>query len=86
MRVNWGNQLAAAGVANEINVQDTPEWVRYRQLYKHFCIQGVKMEYKPYTFSTGITNVVSEELLVGSSIDGTAVDTTNIRLAVDFKC
>ncbi len=44
------------------------------------------MEYKPYDFNMGTVNIISEELLVGSSIDGTALDTTSIRLAVDFHC
>lgn len=85
MKVRWGNQLLAPSV-NTLTIQDCPEWVRYRQLYKKFCIQGLKMEYKPWTYQMGATDVVSEELLVGSSVDGTDPNATNIRLAVDFTC
>ncbi len=44
------------------------------------------MEYKPYGFNAGSTNIASEELLVGSTLSGEAIDVTNVRLAVDFKC
>ena len=47
MLVFWGNQLSATQ-ANQIKILDCDEWARYSQLYKEFCIQGVKMEYKPY--------------------------------------
>ena len=85
MQIRWGHQLTAP-TANEINIQDTPEWARYSNLYKKFCVQGVSMKYKPYSFNMGTSNIISEELLLGSSIDGTALNATNIRLAVDFHC
>jgi len=44
------------------------------------------MEYKPYGFNQGALNIASEELLVGSSVTGDALNSTNIRLAVDFNC
>lgn len=44
------------------------------------------MEYKPYSFNMGTVNIVSEELLVGSTVDGQALNTTSIRQAVDFHC
>jgi len=44
------------------------------------------MEYKPYGFNQGATNIASEELLVGSNTYGQVLDSTTVRLAVDFKC
>lgn len=34
----------------------------------------------------GTSNIISEELLVGSDRDGGTIDSTKIRLAVDFHC
>lgn len=31
--VSWGDQQTAGGTPNNIVIQDSPEWVRYRQLY-----------------------------------------------------
>jgi len=84
--INWGNQINLANELAHVNIQDCPEWGRYSQLYKMFCVQGVKVEYKPYSFSTGTFDVISEELLVGSSRDGDTINSTAIRLAVDFHC
>ncbi len=66
-------------------IRDCPEWVRYRNLYRYFCVAGVRTEYKPYGFQTGATDVISEELLVGSSPTGVAITTATVNLAVDFK-
>ncbi len=50
--VHWGNQIQAP-TASQMTIQDTPEWTRYGNLFKYFCVQGVKMEYKPYGFNSG---------------------------------
>lgn len=42
------------------------------------------MEYKPYGFNSGATNIASEELLVASSLTGEALNTVSMRLAVDL--
>lgn len=85
MKVRWGDQLTPTSV-NTIVIQDCPEWDRYKNLYKFFSVQGVRMEYKPWDYNQGTGNIVQEELLVGSSIDGIDPNITNIRLAVDFHC
>ncbi len=84
--INWGNQINGPNEISHLNVKDCPEWVRYSELYKMFCIQGLKIMYKPYQFNMGTANITSEELLVGSSRDGSTIDSTKIRLAVDFHC
>lgn len=66
-------------------IRDSPEWIRYSELYRYFSVAGVRMEYKPYGFNAGATDIISEELLVGSSPTGLALTTTTIKLAVDFK-
>jgi len=82
--VSWGNQITPA-TAGTIVPQDCPELVRYGALYQQFSIAGVKMQFKPYKFNSGTTDIASEELLVGSSAVGLALNTTTVRLAVDFN-
>lgn len=54
--VRWGDQ--ANGVSADITrIQNCAEWVRYRDLYQFFQVRGVKMQYKPYSFSGGGTLV-----------------------------
>jgi len=44
----------------------------------------MKIEYKPYGFSAGSTDIASEEALIGSSVTGLGLNTVTVRLAVDF--
>ena len=44
------------------------------------------MQYKPYQFNMGTFNVINEELLIGSSRDGSGLNQDTVRLAVDFHC
>ncbi len=67
-----------------MNIRDAPEWQRYSELYRYFCVAGVRMEYKPYGFNQGATDIVSEELIVGSSPTNVALTSTTIKLAVDY--
>ncbi len=83
MTVGWGDQLLGGGLTR-INIVDSTELARYTALYRYFSIQGVRMEYKPYGFNAGSTNIASEECLVGSNAVGNALNVTTIRLAVDF--
>lgn len=46
--INWGNQINGPNEISHANIKDCPEWVRYSELYKMFCVQGVKIMYKPY--------------------------------------
>lgn len=46
--INWGNQINGPNEISHANIKDSPEWVRYSELYKMFCVQGVKIMYKPY--------------------------------------
>lgn len=82
--VSWGQQITAPGVDSMV-IRDCAEWVRYKNLYRYFCVAGVRTEYKPYGFNAGSTDIISEELLVGSSPTGVAITTATIPLAVDFK-
>lgn len=84
MIIDWGNQIDAPA-AGAIRIQDTPEWDRYSSLYRYFRIQGVKMRWLPYQFNSGAAQIISEELAVGSSAVGSALDPTVIKLAVDYK-
>ncbi len=84
MTVDWGNQVDGTA-GNVIRIQDCPEWARYMALYRMFRIQGVKMQYQPYGFNAGSTDVVSEERLAGSSQVGDPLSTATVRLAVDFS-
>ncbi len=85
MNVLWGDHLSAPAT-NQLTIQDCPEWDRYKELYQQFCVQGVKIAYKPYSFNMGTANIISEELLVGSAVNNDALNTTSMRLAVDFHC
>ncbi len=82
--VEWGDQIAAP-VTDVIRIRDCQEWVRFKNVYRFFRVQGVRMDYHPYGFSAGSTNIASEELLVGSNVVDGALTSGNIRLAVDFK-
>lgn len=82
--VSWGQQISATAIDTMV-VRDCPEWVRYSQLYRYFCIAGVRTEYKPYGFNAGSTDIISEEMVVGSSPTGVPITTATIPLAVDFK-
>lgn len=42
------------------------------------------MKYLPYQFNSGDVQIVTEELLTGSSPQNLALNRTNVRLAVDF--
>ncbi len=42
------------------------------------------MEYKPYRFNAGATDIAAEEHLIGSSATGLTLNSTTVRLAVDF--
>ncbi len=48
----WGDQINP-GVVQTLRIQDSDEWVRYRNLYSHFQVRGVKMEFRPYVYSGG---------------------------------
>ncbi len=82
--VTWGNQIAAPGTQNSIVIRDSPEWLRYQALYNYFRVQGVSMKYIPYGFQQGPAAVTSQELLVGSSVEGEALTQNTVKLAVDF--
>lgn len=82
--IHWGDQTTVPAL-NSLRLLDTAEIVRYTQLYDYWCIQGCKIKYIPYTFGAGDKNISGEELLVGSSVGGNALNGTNIRLAVDFN-
>lgn len=45
----------------------------------------MKIKWLPYQFNSGDAQIVSEELLVGSSIVGDVPTSTTVRLAVDFN-
>jgi len=83
MLIDWGDQVNLP-VANIIRVQDSIEFLRYKNLYRFFRIQGCRMDYKPYGFNAGSNNIASEELLVGSNLVAGVLNSTNIRLATDF--
>jgi len=83
-RVDWGDQDTAIA-ANVLKLKDCPELPRYFALYRYFKIQGVSIRYMPYQFNQGSeASVTNEELLVGSSATGSALDGDAVRLAVDF--
>ncbi len=82
-RVSWGDTITNGG-ANALTTLDAPEITRFENLYAQMSVSGCKMQFIPYKFMAGSTDIAAEELIVGSSAIGEAIDATNVRLAVDY--
>lgn len=74
---HWGDITTAGGTNNECVIQDCVEWARYQAFYRYFKINGIKMEFHPIDIS-GSSDVIFQNLQVGTSPDGTNLSATSI--------